>query len=67
MNNNRSKCDEHSGCVARIENLEKNNLSQWEKIDKVDNKVNSIFTRVNIVLGGIVVACIMLVINLLIK
>lgn len=60
-------CTEHSGCMARIDHLETNNQSQWHKIDKVNEKVDRIFTRVNVILGGVCVACILLVINIALK
>ena len=51
------KCAEHSGCMARIDNLEKDNEAMAKKVDKI-------FNRINLILGGIVVSCIMLAINL---
>ena len=67
MPNGEFICTEHSGFVAQIKNLEGENKTQWEKIDKMDDKINSIFTRINILLGGMVITCIMLVINIAIK
>ena len=52
-----STCKEHSGCMARIENIEKDSELMAKKVDKI-------FNRINLILGGIVVSCIMLVINL---
>lgn len=60
-------CSEHSGCMARVERLEKENNDQWDRLAKTDERMDSIFTRLNIVLGGIIVACIMLAINLALK
>jgi len=60
MPNGDFKCTEHSGCIARIKTLEEQTHSQWDKLD-------SIFTRLNVILGSVVIACIMLVINILIK
>lgn len=60
-------CREHSGCLADIVNLKRNNTAQWEKLDAMDSRINSIFTRINIILGGVAIACIMLAINLIIK
>ena len=64
---NNEVCREHSGCLARISNLEKDNTKQWGEISRMNEKVDSIMTRLNIVLGSVVVACIMLVLNLLFK
>lgn len=64
-------CDEHSGCLERIGYLEKQDREQWDKMekieDKVDAKIGSIFNRINVILGGVVVACIMLAVNILLK
>ena len=60
-------CPEHSGCLADIAHLKSENTSQWEAVRKVSDKVDNIMTRLNIILGGIVVACILLVINIVVK
>ncbi len=60
-------CSEHSGCMARIDNLEKSQKEQWETMAKQRERVDSIFMRLNITLGGVVVACVLLAINLAIK
>ena len=52
------KCAEHSGCMARIDNLEKDSEAMGKRMDKI-------FNRINLILGGIVVSCVMLVINLM--
>jgi hypothetical protein len=54
---NNALCKAHSGIVARIEHLELES-------EKMGDKLNKIFNRINIILGGIVVSCVMLVINL---
>ena len=59
-------CKEHSGFVARIGALETENTDQWGKFNTMDQRIDSIFTRLNIILGGMVVACIMLAINIII-
>jgi len=65
------RCEDHSGCIERIRNLETQDKEQWDKMakieDKIDNKFNAFSNRLNVILGGIVVACIMLAINILIK
>ena len=67
MANGDFTCVEHTGCIARIDNLERTNHEQWGKIGKLNDRLDSIFTRINITLGGIAVACILLVVNLIIK
>jgi len=59
-------CKEHSGFKARLYALEIENTDQWGKFNTMDQRINSIFTRLNIILGGIIVACIMLAINIII-
>jgi len=34
---------------------------------KMDNRIDAIFTRLNLILGGVVVACVMLAINIIIR
>lgn len=53
-------CRDHSGCVADIEHLQESDKQQWECL-------HSISARINVVLGGVAVSCIMLAINLIIK
>ena len=33
-----SKCDEHSGCLKAIENLEKSDTQQWEAIKRIQSR-----------------------------
>ncbi len=61
------KCPEHSGFSARIVNLETSQVDQWNAMEKHNARLDQIFTRLNVMLGGIVVACVLLVINLLLK
>jgi len=65
MNENNT-CKQHTGFEARISNTEKENKDQWEKMGIMDTRMDSIFTRLNIILGGIAIACIMLLINIII-
>ena len=51
-------CKHVSGCMARIEHLE-------GESEAMRNRVDKIFNRINLILGGIVVSCVMLVINLI--
>jgi len=59
-------CKQHTGLVARLDNVEKENNDQWGKMSNMEDKMDSIFTRLNIILGGVAVACIMLVINIIV-
>ena len=54
--NDNNKCQEHSGFMARILSIEKENTAMRTRLD-------SIFMRINITLGGVAVACILLVVN----
>jgi len=67
MTNGDFSCTEHSGFIARIKGLEGENKTQWDRIGKMNDKMDAIFTRLNIILGGIVVACVMLAINIAFK
>jgi len=60
-------CLDHSGLKNRINNLEEANVSQWTEIGKTDDKVNNIMLRLNVVLGGVAVTCVMLCVNLILK
>ena len=60
-------CLENCGCKARIIKMESEQKEQWESMEKQRERVDSIFTRLNITLGGVVVACILLAINIAIK
>ena len=68
MPENNGFCKYHTGFDERIKGVEKTCTEQWEHInglsDKLGNVQANIMTRINVLLGGIVVACILLVINL---
>ena len=49
------QCIHHTGHKAKIENLESTTSVQWTKLTDQDKRINSIFTRLNFVLGGVVV------------
>ena len=53
-------CQDHSGCVAEIENLKASDKEQWVCINYIKN-------RINMILGGVVLSLIALVGNFLIK
>ena len=61
------KCVEHTGCVARIGNLEHDGEVQWSAIRKHDDRIDSIIAKLNVSLGGIAVSCILLIANLIYK
>lgn len=67
MPENQDFCKQHSGFNARITHIENEKNEQWTKMEHMETKMDSIFTRLNIILGGVVVACIMLLINIVIK
>ena len=60
-------CTEHSGLTKAIENLELSDTKQWEEIKEGRNRMDSIMTKLNAILGGIVVAIVMLLINIVFK
>jgi len=53
-------CQEHSGCIAEIENLKTSNKEQWVCINYIKN-------RMNMILGGVALSLIALVGNIIIK
>ena len=67
MPDNNNICRDHSGCLTRLDHLELENSHQWRDIISMKEKYDSILTRINVTLGSIVVACILLIINILIK
>ena len=54
MNN---ECKEHSGCMARIQNLEHSNEHHQKCIEQIKSRMNQI-------LGGVLISCIALIGNL---
>lgn len=53
------KCNDHSGCLADIAQLKRDRDDMRERMD-------AIMTRLNVILGGIVVACAALIGNLVV-
>ena len=49
------QCIHHTGIKAQIKHLESDTSDQWDKLNAQDERINSIFTRLNFVLGGVVV------------
>ena len=62
-----SPCPEHSGFCEAIENLKISDSKQWEEIKEGRNRMDNIMTKLNAILGGIVVAIIMLLVNIVFK
>lgn len=60
-------CSDHSGCLADITHLKCENRKQWDKMGRMGDKIDSIMSKLNVVLGSIVVACIVLALNLIFK
>lgn len=59
-------CKQHTGVVARIKHVEKETSDQWDKMSKQDDRMDSIFTRINFILGGIVIMTLSIVAHTLI-
>ena len=57
-------CHEHSGCMADIAMLKNETDKQWRSISTTNKKVDTIMARLNVILGSIVVAAILLAINI---
>ena len=78
---NNNICKAHSGCITDINNLKEGIHELWAYTKETQNAMrkeisdtqkvlqetsNTIQSRINVVLGGIAVACILMVINLLV-
>lgn len=60
MPNGDEHCHAHSGVCKQVASLE-------ERTTKLENRMDTIMNRLNSILGGIVVACALLVINIVIE
>jgi cell division protein FtsL len=65
-------CTAHQEHLRRdIESIKNETHDQWIKMEKIKTEIerrqDKLLTRLNVLLGGIAVACIMLAINLLVK
>lgn len=67
MPNGEFICTEHSGCIRRLDHLELTDKELWEKVNRTNDKIDTIMTRINFILGGIAVSCVLLAINILVK
>lgn len=52
---------------ARIESLEDWQRRQNGKIDRIDEKVDKVTTNTNRILGGIAIACVLLVVDIILR
>ena len=75
---NPTQCPYILSCTARHEHFQQDIASirietneQWKRMevmkDKFDQRANQMLTRMNVILGGIAVACILLAANILLK
>ena len=48
-------CPEHSGCLARIKNIENSNAEQWRHIDAMEKRFNQILISLLVILIGVIV------------
>jgi hypothetical protein len=60
-------CQFHSGVKTDIVNLKLSSENHQKQIEKLDDRIDSIIVRLNVVLTSIIVATIALVANLVIK
>lgn len=60
------KCIEHTGCIARITNLETSDRDQWDGLKDMDKRMDAFSSRINAILAGVAVSCILLAINLIV-
>ncbi len=56
-------CHEHSGCITSIDNLKKSDSKQWGEIATMRNKIDGIMTRLNVILGSLVVGVILVIVK----
>ena len=60
-------CYEHSGLSTSIINLQKSDSKQWEEIAEMRKITDKIMTRLNVILGGVLIAAIGLLLNIIFK
>ncbi len=58
-------CSEHSGCLKEFESIKCTNKRQQIELDHLEIRVESIMNRLNHILGGITIASILLIIDIL--
>lgn len=60
-------CHEHSRCLSDIANLKYDSKAQWVEINSLRAKLDSIMLRLNVAIGGIGIACILLALDLIVR
>lgn len=60
-------CHEHSGVVTSLKSLRSCAIKQREDLETIENRVNGITSKLNIILGGIVVSIFMLLLDIIFK
>lgn len=60
-------CQEHSGCLKEIENLKACDKKQWEELGDMRKIHEQIMSKLNIILGGLIVASVGLLLNVVFK
>jgi hypothetical protein len=50
-----TKCPDHSGHVARIDNLEEDKGEQWKAIDNMRDDIKKMLQKIGFIVGGIAV------------
>lgn len=63
----RETCHDHSGCIRDLDNLKSDNLSQWAEINIMRTRMDNIMTRINAILGGVVVSAVLLLADIILK
>lgn len=60
---NNDLCHEHSGCTTDIENLKKSDSKQWGEMGTMRTKIDGIMTRLNVILGSLIVGVILVLVK----
>jgi hypothetical protein len=64
---NHETCLKHTGVVSDIEHLKSSLSDHQARIAELDNRIDMIMTRLNVILGGMVVSVIALLLNLIVR
>ena len=56
-------CHEHSGICKDLENIKLSTEHQWERIAAVNDRVDSVINRLNILLAAVVVELVVIVVT----
>jgi len=60
-------CHEHSGCITDIQNLKDDCKDMKEGMSIMKTKQESVMARLNVILGSVIVAVLMLLANIVFK